>query len=314
MTSRRGQGSMAGGHPSSPVGATLHVLGIAQDGGVPHVGCDGPCCAPAWEDPRLRRHAASAAVLLPPEPGAEAARRWLIDATPDLRWQLRRLDAVAPPAPGTRPPALEGILLTHAHFGHVAGLAELGREALGARGVPVYAMPRLFRLLGSNAPWARLVEDAVIELRRLEAGRRLRLGADVGLTPLPVPHRTALSETVAFRIDGPSSAALWLPDLDAWDDGAASPRRLLSAVDRAYVDGTFFDARELPERDRSRIAHPTIEETLARVATWTAEERDRLRFIHLNHSNPALRPDSPELAAVQAAGCDIAVEGEWWPL
>jgi len=307
-----GEGSTSEPPSSGAPGAHVRVLGIAQDGGVPHIGCRNACCARAWTDLSYRRHAACAAVLIPVGEGA-VYRRWLVDATPDLRWQLRHLDVAAPAANPTMP-GLEGILLTHAHYGHVAGLAALGREAAGARGVAVWAMPRLLQLLGESRPWARLVEDGVILPRALEAGRALALGGGLSATPLPVPHRTALSETVAFRVQGPRSSLLWLPDVDAWDDAAADPRALVGSVDRAYLDGTFFDGSELPGRDRSRIAHPTMSDTLERARSWPEALRARLRFIHLNHSNPALWPGSPAREAVLGEGCGVAEEGEIWAL
>ena len=37
----------------------------------------------------------------------------------------------------------KGIFLTHAHIGHYSGLIHLGKEALGAKGISVYAMPKM---------------------------------------------------------------------------------------------------------------------------------------------------------------------------
>src|SRR5690606_2339255 len=158
--------------------------------------------------------------------------RWLIDATPDLPLQLLRLDATAPaasPAPG-----LAGILLTHAHVGHYAGLIHLGREVIGARGVPVYAMPRLAGFLRTNGPWELLLRLGNVELRPLAAGTPVRLGERLSATPLLVPHRDEYSETVAFVVAGPSRRLLWLPDIDKWERWDAAGTRLeevLAGVD-----------------------------------------------------------------------------------
>ena len=67
--------------------------------------------------------------------------RFLIDATPDIASQIESLWGNDSPPDRQRP--VEGILLTHAHVGHYAGLMYLGREALGARRIPVYATPRM---------------------------------------------------------------------------------------------------------------------------------------------------------------------------
>lgn len=311
------------GAPAPPY---LVVLGTAQDGGYPQAGCRRACCEAAWEEPAIRRHVASAAVVVP-SPGGRAPRRWLIDASPDLRAQLRLLDGLAPPEADAPAPALAGILLTHGHMGHVLGLAQLGREAMGGRRVPVYAMPRLLEILTAHAPWRDLVAQGHVAPRPLRAGVVVPLGGGVSAVPEPVPHRGEMGETVAFRIRGPERTVLYLPDIDAWDapndaDGAdetanADPPSLvdrLAGVDVAYLDGTFGGPDELPRRDRGAIPHPTILDTLARLEGESEATRRAVRFTHLNHTNPVLSPASALAAAVRAAGCDVAEDGECVPL
>ena len=70
----------------------LVVLGIAQAGGYPQAGCDKPCCAKAWAEPRLRRSVVCLAVIDP-----HTRQRWLLDCSPDFREQLQALNQVAPP-------------------------------------------------------------------------------------------------------------------------------------------------------------------------------------------------------------------------
>ena len=68
------------------------VLGVAQDAGYPQAGCARACCARAWEDPSKRRFVVCLGIVDP-----VTQQRWLVEATPDLREQLRRLDELAPP-------------------------------------------------------------------------------------------------------------------------------------------------------------------------------------------------------------------------
>ena len=267
------------------------VLGVAQDGGYPQAGCNRPDCVKAWGDPKLRKLVASLAIVDP-----ASKERWIIDATPDFPAQLRKLDRIAP---GTLP----GIFLTHAHIGHYLGLAHLGREVLGARGVKVYAMPRMREFLEKNGPWDQLVRLGNIALVTLEEGREVRLNERIAVTPLRVPHRDEYSETVGFIVRGPQKAVLWLPDIDKWEKWTTPLESVLERVDVAYVDGTFYSAGELPGRNMSEIPHPLIVETMSRLAN--SPHRAKVRFIHLNQSNPALRDKS--LAKV-------AVEGERTPL
>jgi len=59
----------------------------------------------------------------------------------------------------------------------------------------------------------------------------------------------------------------------------------------------------------SRIPHPFIEETIARQHLQSEDLR-RVRFIHLNHTNPALQAGSEARKAIEAAGMRVAEEGE----
>ncbi|MDP7015205.1 MAG: MBL fold metallo-hydrolase [Pirellulaceae bacterium] len=280
----------------------LVVLGVAQDAGYPQAGCRKSCCAAAWRSASRRRFATSLAVVDP-----ESGERWLFDCTPDFREQLRLLDGVAPPQ---RPPSLRGILLTHAHIGHYLGLAHLGREVIGANEVPVYAMPRMRLFLETNGPWDQLVKLKQIKLQRLAAGSVVQLNDRVKVTPFPVPHRDEYSETVGFMIRGPRRVAIYLPDIDKWSRWTTRIEDLLAEADVAYLDGTFYADGELPGRDISKIPHPFIVESIERFRTLPEATRAKIRFIHLNHTNPALRDDSQATARIRRAGHRVAKQGE----
>ena len=90
--------------------------------------------------------------------------------------------------------------------------------------------------------------------------------------------------------------------------GWKSIEHMIDQVDVAFVDGTFFDAGELPGRDPSEMPHPTIRTSLERFSTFA--HRERIRFIHLNHSNALLSPTPPALPGAFR----VAVEGEAFPL
>jgi len=270
------------------------VLGIAQDGGIPQAGCRKSCCTSGRHE-----RVASLGVVDP-----ASHRWWLIDATPDFPSQLAAMAAEAPAC------SLAGIFLTHAHIGHYTGLVHLGREAMGARGMPVWAMPRMRDFLTANGPWGQLVTLANIELRPLAADSTIALGDSLRVTPFPVPHRDEYSETVGFRIDGPRGAVVYLPDIDKWERWDRRIEDVIAGASAAYLDGTFFDAAELPGRDMSEIPHPFIVESLSRFATLPAAERKHIHFIHLNHTNRAGIAGTAERKRVEAAGCGVAAAGE----
>ena len=286
-------------------GPYVMVLGIAQDGGRPQVGCRAPCCRDAS---RSARSPASLAIV---DPGAH--RRWLVDATPDITSQLSHLDHATGVAAAREPasPILDGVLLTHAHMGHYTGLIHLGREAAATRALAVHATKRMATFLSSNSPWRELIDHGHIALSPIDDV--VRVTPSVRVRAIPVPHRDELSDTVAYVIEGPSRRVLWLPDIDNWDAWDQDLVTMIEGVDRAYLDGTFFDDHEL-DRDMSVIPHPRIRDTIDRVGHRAPHLADRVRFIHLNHTNPALDPHTPQRQIIDSAGMAVAEEGERFAL
>jgi len=283
------------------------VLGTAQDGGLPQIGGNTEQDRAARRDPALKRLVAS---LLVVDPGSD--ERFLIDATPDIREQVEIADRVAPrPAtPSGRPPLFGAIALTHAHIGHYAGLMQLGREAYGADSQRVLASERMARFLETNGPWDLLVKLKHILIEPFAPDRPVRLNARLSLTAVPVPHREEYSDTFGFIVRGPTHSLLWLPDIDKWEKWDRKIEDVVAGVDAAYIDGTFFDATELPGRAMSEVPHPTITESLARFAALPEKERRKIIFVHLNHTNPAASPGSVAQHAIEKAGMRVAREGE----
>ena len=61
---------------------------------------------------------------------------------------------------------------------------------------------------------------------------------------------------------------------------------LLTQVDYAFLDATFFEEGEI-SRPMSEVPHPFVVESIKRFESLTAEEKNKIYFIHLNHTNPA---------------------------
>ncbi len=291
--------------PRSTAEPFVLVLGIAQDAGYPQTACRRGCCSAAWRDSGLRRLVSCVAVVDP-----VSRERWVIDATPDFREQVHRLDAAAPFAESVGRAELSGVLVTHAHVGHYTGLQNLGREATGEAGVPVYVMPRMKRFLEDNGPWGLLVGAGHVSLREMAADVPVRLNDRITVTPIVVPHRDEYSETVGFRIEGPGRSVLFLPDIDKWEKWERRIEEEIARVHVAYLDGTFFSAGEVPGRNMAEIPHPFMEESMARLGGLAADVRLRVRFIHLNHTNPAIREGSEAAREVERRGFGVASEGE----
>lgn len=299
--------------PPPPSGASVVVLGTVQDGGLPHPACSCERCEAARRDPARKRHVASLGVLLP-----ASKRAVLIDATPDLPAQLAALAAAAawrPAAVGRveRSP-VDGVILTHAHVGHYLGLAFFGFEAVHTRGLPVWATPRMSAFLSANGPWDQLVRLGNVELRPIAPGGSVDLGDGVSATLIAVPHRDEYSDTVAVLLAGPRAKLLYVPDTDAWKGWLKPLPEVLVGVDVALLDATFYSGDELPGRPAASIGHPWVTETMDLLEPLVREEKVRVLLTHLNHSNPALDPASPEAKEIVRRGFAVAREGEEFPL
>ena len=282
--------------PQAPAPQAV-VLGIAQDGGVPHAGCHQTACREARRDPAGRRLVASLGLVDP-----AAGKRFIIDATPDFAEQMERLGGLP-----------DGVLLTHAHVGHYLGLAQLGREVLGARRVPVYCTPSMARFLRENRPWSRLVSLENVAIHELEPDSELELTPRLHVTAIRVPHRDEDSDTVAFLVRGPERSLLWLPDIDKWEKWDRTLPDLLRDPKRtAFLDGTFFAADEIPGRSIADIPHPLVPETLAALA-GIPYRNGRVWFVHLNHTNRLLW-DARARREIEEKGAGVASEGQRIPL
>jgi pyrroloquinoline quinone biosynthesis protein B len=273
------------------------VLGIAQDGGVPHLGCLQALCVEARRDPTKRRMVASLGLV-----DAAAGKRFLIDATPDLPAQVELLGGLP-----------DAILLTHAHIGHYLGLAQLGREVVNAKGLPVYCTASMARFLRENKPWSRLVERGNVAIREIDAGKEFPLTENLRVTAIRVPHRDEDSDTVAYLVRGPRRRVLWLPDIDRWEKWDRGLANFAADADLTmFLDGTFFSADEIPARAIGDIPHPLVPDTmdmLSRRGTPAAS----VRFVHLNHTN-RLYWDADAMRGLEARGFGVAREGERLPL
>ena len=261
------------------------VLGIAQDGGMPHLGCEKGPCAAARRGERAPLRVACLGIT-------DGRRGWIVDATPDLPAQVHAL--------GVRKP--EGVFLTHAHVGHYAGLVFLGKEVLGAKGIPLYATERMRGFLSANEPWRRLVQEGRVELRE---NASVDLGG-VRVSAIPVPHRDELSDTVAYLVEGPNRRVLWLPDIDSWEKWERPVREAVASVDVAFLDACFFSAAELPNRIQGEVPHPPVVHSMELLEGL----QERVRWIHLNHTNPLIEDPAPS----ESRGFRVAREGESFDL
>jgi pyrroloquinoline quinone biosynthesis protein B len=253
------------------------LLGAAQDGGVPQAGCQCPRCN------SLKLTAASLALDL------DDGRTVLIDITPDFRAQSRSIDLKS----------LDAIYLTHAHWGHYGGLMQLGKEGWNVKGMEVWLSERFAKFILSNEPFASLVRAGNIILKSMGQGIRSRHG----IVAEPVIHRAEFTDTVGYSFDLNGRRALYLPDVDRFDEPL---RDLIGRHDLVWLDGTFYSGDELPGRNMQDIPHPPIIESAAQLKEFGG----KIVFIHFNHTNPVLDRTFSGRVELEVAGFSFGSDGD----
>ena len=272
---------------------TLKILGVVQDGGMPHLGNNETCCENIKQD----KYVTSLMLM-----NNENNESFLFDASPDINKQLNFM--------GDRiKKDLKGIFLTHAHIGHYTGLMYFGREALNSKLVNVYAMPRMKKFLEENGPWSQLVSLQNISIIELSNESKISIDSNVIVQPVEVPHRAEFSETVGYKIYGPNKTALFIPDIDKWYMWEKSIVDEIKQVDYAIIDATFYDSKEVNYRDISEIPHPFVTESMDLFDSIDIREKNKIYFIHLNHTNPLINKDSDQYKLVRSKGYNVAEEG-----
>ena len=272
----------------------IQVLGIVQDAGYPHIGCEKDCCKAVSPGDYF----VSCLGLV----DKTNNKRYLFDATPDIHNQLNLLEKFSDAN------LVDGIFLTHAHIGHYTGLMYLGREGLGGKNIMVYALKRMSKFLTKNGPWDHLVKLNNISIQTISNKEFVKLSENIFVIPIRVPHRDEYSETVGYKIIGKSKKILFIPDIDKWDEWKKSIIEEVKLVDYAFIDGTFYNGTEL-DRAMREIPHPSIEETLQLFSNQPVAERNKIYFIHINHTNPILTNKNGIRDLVETLGFNIAQRG-----
>jgi pyrroloquinoline quinone biosynthesis protein B len=277
----------------------IYILGNTQDAGLPHIGCQHPFCEDNF-NVYEEHYTTSIAVV-----NSDLKKYILFEATPDITFQLNNLkknifDEFLLP---------ESIYITHAHIGHYTGLMYFGREALGSKELIVRVLPRMSNFLQNNGPWSQLVDINNIKIKEINFGSSTKELANINITPVQVPHRDEYSETAGYIIKGKNKKALFIPDIDKWEKWDRDLSQLAKEFDFLLIDATFYDSKEI-NRDISEIPHPLVTETIDLLSGLNTENRSKVYFIHMNHTNMMLDPDSELSKLITSKGFNIARLGQ----
>ena len=299
------------------------VLGAAAGGGVPqwNCGCEG-CRAARASGHDLQRTQASVAF------SRDGAHWFLINASPDLRQQLNATPQLHPKPDALRHTPIEGVILTNGEVDAVAGLLSMRESSPFA----IYAHPKVLAILKSNSIFDVLNEKYVrrCPIALDEAFEpKLSDGSPSGLEVLPfiVPGKGAwylegkshpggsdtAGDTVGLRITDKTSGKYFY-FLAACADVTNELRARISGAPLVFFDGTVWRDDEmiragLGQKTGQSMGHIAMSGDTGAIASLSNLAIDRKIFLHINNSNPALLPASPERKAAEAAGWQIPADG-----
>lgn len=282
----------------SPKSPYILVLGNAQDAGYPQINCQKDCCKRLDKNPELSRFVSSIALVDP-----ISDQSWIFDATPDFPAQVKLLSTHLKNK--TMP---DGVFLTHGHIGHYTGLMYLGKEAMGADKMPVYAMPRMQTYLSNHGPWSQLVALNNLNLHSIKNDSTMVLNERLKVTPFLVPHRDEYTETVGYKISINQKKILFIPDIDKWQKWERNIIDEIKNVDLALLDATFYQNGEI-DRDMNLVPHPFVTESMDLFSGLSEKDKNKVYFIHFNHTNPLLIEGSAAQQEVRSKGFRVAEQG-----
>ena len=305
----------------------IKVIGAAAGGGLPQWNCNGQNSADARHGlPTVKpRTQASAAV-------SADGRQWvLLNAAPDLRQQINATPELQPDRSGPpRNSPIKAVVLTNGDVDAVAGLLCL-RES---QPFTVYGSARVLDVLAGNSIFDVLNPD-LVKRETMALGKPFAVegpSGPVGLTveAFTVPGKIPLyledeekgtggsfgteeGDTVGLKVteDKTGKHFFFIPGCSGLDD---TLRARLKGAPLLFFDGTLYTNDEmivqgLMQKTGDRIGHMNMSGPKGTVEQMAPLGIARKIFIHINNSNPVLRDDSPERAAVTEAGWEVSYDG-----
>ena len=303
----------------------IKVLGSAAGGGLPQWNCNGRNSADARNGVAglMPRTQASVAV------SASGAEWVLLNAAPDLRQQINNTPELHPAPDGPpRNSPIKAVVLTNGDVDAVAGLLTL-REA---QPFTVYGTMRVLGVLAENSIFD-VLDGGLVKRVAMEFGRPFAVegpSGPVGITveAFPVPGKVPLyledetakgnfgsqeGDTAGLKVTDTAAGRhfFYIPGCARLDDAL---RARLKGAPLLFFDGTLYAndemiAQGLLNKTGERIGHMNISGSAGSLAELAPLGIARKIFIHINNSNPVLRESSPERAAVEGAGWEVASDG-----
>ncbi|HXJ53680.1 MAG TPA: pyrroloquinoline quinone biosynthesis protein PqqB [Burkholderiales bacterium] len=296
----------------------IRVLGSAAGGGLPQWNCNCRNCDGVRKG-TIRAQARTQSSIAVSADGTD----WILfNASPDVLAQLRGFPRLQP-GRAIRDTGIRAIVLIDAQIDHTTGLLMLReggklavyctaqvREDL-TRGNPIFGVLEHF----CGVDWHPIETHGRAAFSVAGApGLSLTAVALKSKPPPYSPHRNEPrpGDNIGVRIvdERNGRSVFYAPGL-----GEIEPhlRPFLSAADCVMVDGTFWTDDELARlgiskkraRDMGHLPQSGPGGMLELLTPLAA----RRILIHINNTNPILDEDSPERAALDAAGIEVAYDG-----
>jgi len=292
----------------------IRVLGAAAGGGFPQWNCGCPNC----RDQRAGRLDAPALTQECVAVSADGNDWLLLNASPEIRTQVEAFPALHPRAARHSP--IAAIVLTNGDLDHCLGLLSL-RESHPITVLATAEVRRgftagnvLYRTLErfpGQVTWRALVPNATLECAELA----IEAVAAPGKAPIHLEGAAppAAGDNIGLVIhDRRSDKRLAYFSAAA----AVSPamRTAMARADCVFFDGTFWSEDELVvlglgSKRAAEMAHLPVGGPGGSLEALAGLKARHRYYIHINNTNPALRPDSKERQQVRAAGWELARDG-----
>ena len=298
----------------------VHLLGTAAGGGIPQWNCNCPNCRAARSAPGRALVRTQSCVAI----SGDRSRWFLVNAAPDIRFQVESFPPLWPPRDTMRGTAIAGVLLSSADLDHTLGLFNLRESGP----LVVHATPAVRRTLidGLNIDavlsfyhgilWRE--PPGTLEPLRYPDGSASRIeyaAFAVAGNPPRYQRKAAASEgdVVGYRfVDVTTGGRLVvIPGLAAFDDRVATEAE---NADLLLLDGTCFDEDETaPYRHGNRDGRGNGPPGSRRKRGQSGQNRPPARCVAGLYSHQQHQPHAPRRftggAAVLAAGVKVGSDG-----
>ncbi|KJZ18216.1 pyrroloquinoline quinone biosynthesis protein PqqB [Loktanella sp. S4079] len=287
------------------------ILGAAAGGGLPQWNCGCENCNLARSGAIPEQTQSSVAVSANGDDWA------LLNASPDIRQQMARTSVLHPTDLRVSP--LKSVVLTNGDIDHVAGLLTLREQ----QPFTLFATRDIHQAIQDNPIFGALKPE-IVDRQIIALENPFELVPGLWATLFPVPGKVPLyleqdvvqtdlvgEQTVGVYLKTAEKNAFYIPGCSGLTPDL---RDRLDGADMVMFDGTLWRDDEmvaagLSQKTGNRMGHMSMSGDDGSIAAFADIEIGKKVYVHMNNTNPVLRPSSGERAIAEDAGWTIAQDG-----